>query len=79
MSGKIDKWAKWMDVQVRSTNFKPSDRISVLSFLHYFKRACESNDIREGAAKLLFQSFTKNPVIENFAHRVCATNEMAIE
>lgn len=41
--------------------FKPLDLVSILSFLHNFKSASDSNAIHEGAAMWVFPYFMKNP------------------
>lgn len=64
-----------MDVEVKSASFKPSDPISVLSFLYIFNTACDSNGIQDGAALWIFQRFMKDPAKAGFAHRGCVTKE----
>lgn len=75
ISEKMDKWARRMNVQMKSACFRPSDPISVLSFLHNFKMACDSNGIHEGAAMWLFQYFIKEPAKAPLMHRVCLTDK----
>lgn len=53
-SEKIAKWVKCIDDQKKSAVFKPSDPISVLTFLDIFKFACESNEIYEESATQIF-------------------------
>lgn len=61
-----------MDVQMKCATFKPSDPISVLSFPHRFKRACDSNPIHEGAAMWLVPHFKNKSAKVTLLHRVCA-------
>lgn len=60
-SGKIAKWAKRMDLQMKSAVLKPSYFISILSFFQNFKTACDSIGINEEVAMWVFQYFKKYP------------------
>lgn len=51
---KIAKWAKHMDVHVKSFIFKPLDPTSILAFLHNSKTTCHSGKIHAGTAMWLF-------------------------
>lgn len=60
-----------MDVQMKSTNFQPSDLITVLSFLHNFKTAYDRNGTNGGTSMWLFQHFMKYPAKLVSAQNVC--------
>lgn len=74
-SGKIAKWATWMDIKMISTNFKLSGTIFVPSFLYNFETAYDINGIHEAAARWLFQRFSIDPVKASSPHRACAMME----
>lgn len=71
-SGKIPKWARKMDVQMKTTLFKPSDPIAVLSSFDIFKTAWNSNSIHEGGVMWLFPHFIRKPAKIVLARRVKA-------
>lgn len=75
ISGRMSKRAKRMDVEIKLTNFKPSDPIFVLPVLHNLKTASDSNTIQESVAMCPFQQFMKDPAKAAFEHGVCATKE----
>lgn len=75
ISSNLDQYSKWMDVETKSTNFKPSDPINMLSLLHNFKTACDRNLIHKGAAMWIFQHFIKDTPKAALAHRVSATKK----
>lgn len=52
MSGKIAKWAKCMDVYMKSSMVRLSNPIFIFAFLHIFKTAYGSNSIHERAANV---------------------------
>lgn len=54
---------------------KPLDPISVLSFLHKFKKACGSNGIHESAAMWLSQHYMRGADKEAVVPNVCTTIE----
>lgn len=51
IAGKIGNWAKHMDIHMISTTSNRSSSISVLSLLHGFKTAFDSNAIQKGTRK----------------------------
>lgn len=55
--GQIAKWAKRMDVQMKSSIFKPSDPSSIHDFRNNFETACDSNGVHGGATMPLFPHF----------------------
>lgn len=73
--GKRAKWAKLMDVQMRSVNFKPSEPISMRSFLQNFRSSCDCNGIYRAAGMWLFQHSLKDRTKAALVHRVSATKE----
>lgn len=75
ISGKIAKWDKHIDVQINSADFKPSDPNSIMSYVHSFKTACDSNGIHGGTAMWLFQYFIANSAKAVLARRVSASRE----
>lgn len=62
ISGKIPIWAERMDVQMKTTTFKPSDPISVLSYHDTLKTAYDINSNYKGTALWLFGHFIREPV-----------------
>lgn len=50
ISGKIAKWVKRVDVEMRLPVFRPSDPTSFLFFLLNFKKACDSDRMHERGA-----------------------------
>lgn len=64
---------------MKSANFKPFDPISIHSFLHNFKTACDRNGIHRDAAMRPFPHFMKDPAKASLAHRVSATKEDVLE
>lgn len=73
--GKVAKQAKRMNVQMRSTNFQPSDLFSIMSFLQNYRTACDSNGIHEGAGMWIFQHFVKASAKAAPVQIVCATKK----
>lgn len=61
ISGKMARWGKLMDVQMKSVTFKPSDPISIVSVLDIIDIAYDSNCIHEGAAVWLFSHSIQEP------------------
>lgn len=71
----IGTWVKRMNTQIKTAIFRPSDSISILSFLWNFKTARDSNEIDEGAPMWLFLIFIKEPSRATLAHRMSASIE----
>lgn len=73
--GMIARWAKCMDVQMKSFIFKPANLISILTLLHIFKTArdCNGNDKR--AAMWLFLHFIDQSAKATLSYRICATDK----
>lgn len=75
ISAKISNWARRMDAQMRSATFHPSDLISILSFLHYFKMACDSSRSNEEAAMWLLSYFMKDPAKAALSYQLYAAQD----
>lgn len=46
--GEVARRIKFIELQLRSASFRPSDLILIQSFLHKFREACSGNNIHEG-------------------------------
>lgn len=60
---------------MKTATFKPSDLVSVLSFLENFKTTCDSNNIHKNAAVWLSQYFILELVKVASSHLVTADNQ----
>lgn len=73
--GNISKWAKRMEVGVKSSIFKPADPIYIAAFRHIFKTACDSNGIHEEAAIWLFPHFMKEMAKAALSYRKSSSKD----
>lgn len=64
---------------MRSAVFKPSNPISILLFIHDFKKACDPNEILKGDSIPLFQYFIKDLSKVAFTQRMCAIENDVLE
>lgn len=72
--GKIDKWAKKMDVQMRPTVLNPLNPIFVVSFLDNFKIAWGNNRIHGGPVIWLLTYLNGKLVKAVLLHQVIDDN-----
>lgn len=75
ISGKIAKWSIMMNIQMKTATFKPSDPISVLSFLNNFKTVCDNKIVHKGTAVWLFPSFIPEPAQAALSNHTLADNK----
>lgn len=69
---KIAKWAKFIDVQMKSAVFKPLDPIYVLLFLYISKNTFHGNKILKGAVMWLFSYSMKKTASNALLYRMSA-------
>lgn len=75
ISSEIAKWAKGMDLQMKTATFRASEPISVLSFMDRIKTACDSNSVHESFAIWLFPYLILQLTEAAFSHGVRADNK----
>lgn len=66
----MTKWQKVVDVQMVTKKFQPSDPITILPFLRYFKRECDVNQIHEGGAMWLIAKYLNEPAKAQLTSRM---------
>lgn len=67
---RVAKWAKRLQVQMKTNIFDSFDPISIISFLSAFKLACDTNGVHEGAAMWLLHFFMKKPAAAALNSRI---------
>lgn len=71
---KIAKMAQLLEVQLKSPIFAASYPISIFGFLPQLQMVCNTNEIHEDAAMLLFHFFMKNRAEATFNALTCLSS-----